>query len=349
MNYRSHTGVFKHTTLGSNTLLASEVWMLDKIYKYTAIRTEFFDNLMIRASQKYALNDPFELRPSHNPDNSGADKNAFSTLSDESYFDYAVVSLSETNNNLLMWSHYAEQHQGMVIEFDSSKPLFDDYRHFEKTKEDPELEELVIDEEETLKREIINTGIIQRVRYNALRPQLDNFESILEHFLVKSEEWIYEKEHRVILPLVLSDKVIVNNKYLSEIEDLSYNPESLEKKCIGNDMYLINFKDPLICEYNAFYNYSSPYVPDETLRGSFVESVIYEFLQKISEDPTTVFLYKVPPSSIKSVYLGCRVDENIKNEVLDKIKSNPKLSHVSVFQGHTSKERFELNFSKLTS
>ncbi len=39
--------------------------MLNKMFKYTPLRLEFFDNLLIRASQKYALNDPFELRPSY--------------------------------------------------------------------------------------------------------------------------------------------------------------------------------------------------------------------------------------------------------------------------------------------
>lgn len=40
--------------------------MLNNIYKYTHLRFEFFESLLIRASQKYALNDPFELRPSQN-------------------------------------------------------------------------------------------------------------------------------------------------------------------------------------------------------------------------------------------------------------------------------------------
>ncbi len=31
-----------------------------------------------------------------------------------------VLSLTETQDNLLMWSHYSGQHTGMVIEFDES-------------------------------------------------------------------------------------------------------------------------------------------------------------------------------------------------------------------------------------
>lgn len=314
--------------------------MLDKIYKYTRLRLGFFDNLMIRASQKYALNDPFELMPSQNK------KNA--ELSYESYFDYAVLSLSETNNNLLMWSHYAEQHQGIVIEFDYSVPLFDSYKSFAATKHDPEMDAEVLDEEENERRKNINAGAIQRVRYNSRRPRLNNYENLLEHFLVKSEEWIYEKEHRVILPLVAADKVILNQKYLAEIESLSYDAAVLEITKFQNNMCMINFKGPLLDEYRALYSYNSDYLPDEIMEGSFVESVIYSYLQKISMDSSTVFLYKVPPEAIKAIYIGCRVAESEKNNLLDKINSNKLLSHVSVFQAEASIDRFELKFKKLT-
>jgi hypothetical protein len=85
--------------------------MLNNIYKYTPLRLGFFDNLMIRASQKYALNDPFELRPSDKVRGAKSSQYDFNSLMENSYFDYSVVSLTEINNNLLMWSHYAEQHK----------------------------------------------------------------------------------------------------------------------------------------------------------------------------------------------------------------------------------------------
>ncbi|NRQ42541.1 DUF2971 domain-containing protein [Rheinheimera sp. YQF-2] len=313
--------------------------MLNKLYKYTALRLEFFDNLMIRASQKYALNDPFELMPTQSHKN----KN----FSDDSYFDYAVASLSETNNNLLMWSHYADQHQGIVIEFYPNKPLFDSYKSFAKTKYDSNVEGEVIDEEETEKRKIINAGVVQRVRYSSMRPKLNKYETLLEHFLVKSEEWIYEKEHRVILPLVAADKVIVHEKHLAEIEELSYSEEVLEKTYLGKNMFMVNFKGPLLDEYRALYSYNSDYLPDEIMEGAFVESIIYSYLQKISKDSSTVFLYKVPPDAIKAIYIGCRVAESERQMVLDKIKSKKDLSHISVFQAETSSNRFELKFKKV--
>lgn len=311
---------------------------------------EFFDNLLIRATQKYALNDPFELSPSHREgefENITHDKNESNT----SYYDYAIISLSETNNNLLMWSHYADQHKGIVIEFDEKKPLFESYKDFTALRFDYELDYEIIDEEENNRRLGINAGKIQRVRYNAKRPDIQNFDNILEHFLVKSEEWIYEKEHRVILPLLTSDFIIANEKYLDKISFTLYNDEYFEKTKISESMYLINIKKLLVSEGERYYLeagvYGEQVVSDEDFKRSFIESIYREYLKDISEDPTTVFLYKTPPESIKAIYLGCRVNTSTRNELINKIKKNKSLSHLQIFQAIPSFDRFELTFKKL--
>ncbi|PMH37131.1 hypothetical protein BCU68_08510 [Vibrio sp. 10N.286.49.B3] len=318
--------------------------MLDKIFKYTGLRLDFFDNMLMRASQKYALNDPFELRPSHRESNKA--------FADASYFDYAVVSLSETNNNLLMWSHYADQHKGMVIEFDMKKPLFDSYKTYKATMPDPDEEYDcidIIDEEETKRRESIKVGQIQRIRYNSKRPSIYNYANVLEHFLVKSEEWIYEKEHRVILPLILADKIIVHEKYLPKIEFTLYDSTELNKIPLDDNMYLINLKEVTERDGNRFLSgWYSPTTPEEDLKYGFIESTYLEYLREISEDPSTIFLYQVPPQAIKSVFLGCRVSSADKKAVLDKIRASGSLNHIEIFQATPSNERFELEFRKLT-
>jgi hypothetical protein len=321
--------------------------MLNKIFKYTGLRVEFFDNLLIRASQKYALNDPFELRPS-------CEKDSAKITSETSYFDYSVVSLSETNNNLLMWSHYADQHKGIVIEFDIEQPIFDQYKTNKVLgavlDENDEYVD-VINEEQTKSRQALNTGKIQRVRYNSKRPDLDSYENILEHFLVKSEEWIYEKEHRVILPLVAADKLIVHQRYLDKIEFTLYDHRELKKQDMGNDMFLINLREVTENDGNKFIRsmyFEEIFVPEDDLKYSFIEATYKEYLQELSEEPSTIFLYKVPPKSIKAVYLGCRVSEADKKILIDKLKSTDSLSHVELFETVPSSERFELEFKKLT-
>lgn len=92
----------------------------------------------------------------------------------------SILSLTEDRNNLLMWSHYANQHMGFVIGFDASHEfinhkLYDDeFRH------------------------------PRPVLYTRRRPKMD-FSNIVgssddlfaQFFLTKSMEWSYEKEWRV--------------------------------------------------------------------------------------------------------------------------------------------------------
>ncbi|WP_394389754.1 DUF2971 domain-containing protein [Shewanella woodyi] len=310
--------------------------MLDKIYKYMPLRKEFFDNFLIRGSQKYVLNDPFELRPS-----SG---NTQKILAENSYFDFAVVSLSETNNNLLMWSHYADQHRGIVVEFDASHELFESYTPFPVTTFDPDLDADVLDHEENNKRLAIKAGQLQRMRYNSHRPSLNNFENILEHFLVKSDEWIYEKEHRIILPLVTADRIIVHETHLPDIEFYAESPEVLEQEFLGNGMYMINLKEPLLQEAYRLIRYDDDYIDREDLVLAFVDNIINEYLRRISEDPRTIFLYRLEPTAIKSVYFGCKVDPVEKQYIFERISKNKELRHIKMFQAEVSDKRFELNF-----
>ncbi|EJR0962114.1 TPA: DUF2971 domain-containing protein [Vibrio parahaemolyticus] len=310
--------------------------MLEKIYKYMPLRREFFDNFLIRGSQKYALNDPFELRPS-----SGE---IFKKLVDNAYYEFAIVSLSETNNNLLMWSHYANQHKGIVIEFDTNYLLFENHKPYPITTYDSDLETEVLDEVEINKRLSINSGEIQRVRYNSKRPSYKDFENILEHFLVKSDEWIYEKEHRIILPLVTADRIVVHESHLPDIEFFVQEPENLEREELPNNMVMINLREALIVDAEWLIRQDDGDLSREELVLALVDNTINEYLQRLSEDPRTIFLYKVDPIAIKSVYFGCKVDSLDKGYVIDLIKSNRDLKHIEIFHAEVSDERFELNF-----
>ncbi|HHX8266352.1 TPA: hypothetical protein ACVOYJ_004752, partial [Vibrio diabolicus] len=157
------------------------------------------------------------------------------------------------------------------------------------TKLDEELDAEVLDENDAKLKAEINAGVIQRVRYNSLRPNIKRFDSVLEHFLVKSEEWIYEKEHRIILPLVTADRIIVHERYLSSIEANMYSPEVLQRKFVANNMYMINVKEPLLAEMRSSLPYDEEYVSAEEMQLSMADAIIHEFLQGISEDPSTVF------------------------------------------------------------
>jgi hypothetical protein len=125
-------------------------------------------------------------------------------------FDNAVgiLSLTTDSKNLLMWAHYAQNHQGLVIEFDSSHPFFD----IRRTPDD-------------------EFGYLREVIYQAERPkviftQLEDFAPIL---LTKSQEWKYEVEWRMLRPLTGMAKVGDNEGEKIYLFDL---PSSCIKRVI---------------------------------------------------------------------------------------------------------------------
>lgn len=97
-----------------------------------------------------------------------------------------AMCLCETRDSLLMWAHYARSHSGFVIEFDTSSPFFNRKR----TESDENYH-------------------LRRVLYRSRRPSghLIDFDGN-ELFLVKSDDWSYEKEWRIFAPLHEADREI---------------------------------------------------------------------------------------------------------------------------------------------
>ena len=121
--------------------------------------------------------------------------------------DTTVFCLSETYDNLLMWSHYAHNHTGAVVKFLSLS----------------EVDSPLV--------------LAERVHYSAEIPRLEFADlfsaSILQHQMIKvltltkSEVWDYEKEWRVISGL--RDKT-------KEFEILIYAPEEVGAVYLGCKM-----------------------------------------------------------------------------------------------------------------
>jgi hypothetical protein len=98
-----------------------------------------------------------------------------------------VLALTEKPDNLLMWAHYAQNHKGFVIEFDSEHEYFhqrlspsDELRH------------------------------IRKMLYSDKRPniRISTFEDATDIFLTKSKEWEYEQEWRIMRPLQDATEII---------------------------------------------------------------------------------------------------------------------------------------------
>ncbi len=92
----------------------------------------------------------------------------------EQFLDKRGVScFTESNDNLLMWSHYAEGGRGMCLEFSTADPLF------EKS------------------HKVTYTDSIPTIRLGTILCD-DDFDQVTEFFKTKSSHWRYEAEWRVI-------------------------------------------------------------------------------------------------------------------------------------------------------
>ena len=118
-----------------------------------------------------------------------------------------ALCLTEEPTNILMWPHYAQNHEGFVLEFDAHH----DYFHGQRTPED-------------------EFHRLRRVNYRRERPNLDfNDMTGIILFLVKSNDWAYENEWRILKPLPDATKRIDADPYPI---DLFSFPRSVVKSVI---------------------------------------------------------------------------------------------------------------------
>lgn len=90
----------------------------------------------------------------------------------------AIFSEEDPRRNLLMWSHYTDEHRGFIIEFH---------------------------------RDFIDDTEISKIMYSHERPMVtqEDIESgVIFPFFVKGKKWCYEKEWRIIKPLEQADKIV---------------------------------------------------------------------------------------------------------------------------------------------
>ncbi len=134
----------------------------------------------LRFTQPTHLNDPFEMRFAPVvPTNEGSYKLVPQPTTLYGHLDsqFGVLSLSEVPNSLLMWAHYATTHSGFLVALDSEHPSFQ------------------------------HLGSPRPVRYTARRPILNAssevalIKSLLKMQFVKSRDWAYEREWRIVAPL----------------------------------------------------------------------------------------------------------------------------------------------------
>jgi hypothetical protein len=149
--------------------------LLKSIFKLMPLRSEFFDNRLLRISPRSALNDPYDFYPFSSD---LVPQKIYVAVGKGHIFEEprnpqdhlngtGVISFTEVIDNILMWSHYGDSHKGMAIEFDPKHSFFTS---------------------------------IQRVRYTSQRPNLrqEYPEIMAPELYFKSDQWMYEKEWRLV-------------------------------------------------------------------------------------------------------------------------------------------------------
>ena len=101
-----------------------------------------------------------------------------------------ALCLTEVPDSLLMWAHYGASHTGFVIEFNGRHNYFD-----ARLSPDDEVRH------------------VRRVLYRDSRPSGTLSSMTGELFTVKSGHWSYEREWRILQPLLHADQVINTSPY----------------------------------------------------------------------------------------------------------------------------------------
>ena len=153
---------------------------MKKFFKYCPFNINTIDSLANQYfyfPDKSRLNDPIELPYIK-----------YSTIPDDIISNYRIFSLSQNNNSMLMWSHYADNHKGISIGY-----RFGDY---------------------------FPHGVgISEIKYNNhLKRQVDLNDlsnRYTQHLLTKNEDWSYERESRIF---TTKDKI-----YYEKFDYLNYD------------------------------------------------------------------------------------------------------------------------------
>lgn len=195
---------------------------------------------------------------------------------------YAVLSLTRTPLNPLMWSHYADSHKGMVIGIDTEKAGLENFNDYVIPAQRGEM--IYLNTVPKLINSITTEQLMQIGNPELISWQAN--ERLLKHaFLYKQLCWAYEEEVRVVKCLGQ------NHISYHSVHDqkIKINDEEWERKYLGTRGIFLK-KIPA----NAFVEI---YVGENSYRDQ----------RRQSED--LIDGYKVP--KIESLKLFCR-QNNIK-------------------------------------
>lgn len=292
-------------------------------YKYTTqFQPNFFDKPTVKLSSPLFLNDPFESEIGENllrlieehaiEINSTIRMDAISFALKSELYHHGIVSLSETPRNSLMWAHYGEQHNGLCIGYDEDL--------FCKVNIEPDNISSIAEP----KPKKINYDNYRYDRQNKIKRGSDIPAALKNHLFTKSDEWIYEKEHRCIIPLEEASSFLTISKDMEKPSSIMGVPE------IG---YILN---DLLSRGSINAIRENEYSITKHL-------IDQEEMKLLASFPCVCFLYEVDKKHIKNIHIGHRASREYTKKIYEKIKSKDSgLDHVNLFKFKLSPKRFEL-------
>ncbi|EIS3742429.1 DUF2971 domain-containing protein [Aeromonas hydrophila] len=322
---------------------------MDTLYKYSGLLPiKYFDNPTLKISVVEHLNDPFEFIHSKDINKAvGLELKKYFKKNEElevmvdtfvggikSFIQQnGIISLSETPRNLLMWAHYADNHKGMCIGY--KKNVLE-----EKSSE--------------LKKDRFEIAVLspKKINYDNYRFPIEDYlfpdnmsaneiekQFVMRHFFTKSDEWIYEKEFRFILPYTLSTSFLMRNE--DSICNKIYSPDG-----IASDGGGIKFSEikPVLLHKKCIENTEDEYI--YKINHKYMNKGYFSFINSYQD---LSLLTNINIDSIDSVYLGCKVDKGYIKDLYKKLKEIRKeKSPIKVYLSTVSPTRFELEQKVLT-
>lgn len=184
---------------------------IDKLYKFMS----FNNNTIASLLQSYfwlanpaSFNDPFDCNKNLIVDYSKEENNG--KIKAQNHFDdIGVTSFVESMNNPLMWAHYANNYNGIVLELDSSQ-----------------LHLNTIEKNQEYHKEYDLRKVIYPEFIGPLQTGFEFAETVL--FTAKLKNWKYEQEWRII------SSIKENLRYLL------FDPKIVKRIFMGYNLFLNN-------------------------------------------------------------------------------------------------------------
>ncbi|WP_086481951.1 DUF2971 domain-containing protein [Oceanospirillum sanctuarii] len=276
---------------------------MKQLFKYMGEPRGIFEEGYIRLSQPSVLNDPFEAVFCRSSLDELANDFEFSMTWDPEYGEISfskyvdlrkhhigVISFTENKENLLMWAHYANEHKGLVAGILSFGPNGSIFKNLFRA--DPLINSSLDEEWSPF------DGVPMPVAYRkGLRYRNDKFDYdysniiaegadriLYEVFFQKSDEWIYEQEHRVVLRLEQADRVILPD--FSLIDNMN-----LRDRVKAEPYFKVNENGSCVFD-----------LMDISDDGERVFIAIE--LARLSKNPEVIYLMKLAPGAINSCLIG---------------------------------------------